>query len=134
MGGDELYDLARRLYPLRRSLTGDGVRETLEVVSVWAPLEVTEVPSGTHVFDWTVPPEWNVREAWIAGPDGARIVDVDDHTLHLMSYSIPVRARMSLEELRPHLYSLPGQPNLIPYQTSFYTPRWGFCLPHRQLE
>lgn len=132
--GEEAWRLVERLYPLARSLTGDGVRATFAILAEHAPLEVHEVPTGTAVLDWTVPQEWNVREAWIAGPDGARVVDVRDHTLHLMSYSTPVHTQMNLQELRPHLYSLPEQPDLIPYRTSFYEPRWGFCLPHRQLE
>ena len=131
--GQEAWRLVERLYPIPRSITGDGVRATLEVLREYVPLEVHEVPSGTAVLDWTVPPEWNVREAWIADASGRRVVDVADHALHLMGYSVPVRARMSLEELRPHLYSLPEQPDLIPYRTSYYQERWGFCLRHRDL-
>jgi aminopeptidase-like protein len=128
MDGDALYELAGRLYPLRRSLTGEGVRETLRIVSEVAPLEVTEVPSGTEVYDWVVPPEWNVREAWVAGPGGERLVDVADHALHLVGYSEPVEATMSGGELDAHLHSLPGHPDWIPYRTAYYDQTWGFCL------
>ncbi len=126
--GAAMHDFVARAFPILRSITGDGVRRTLAMAREIAPLEVHEVPSGTPVFDWTVPPEWNLREAWIAGPDGRRVVDFADHNLHLMSYSVPVRARMSRAELDEHLHSLPEQPELIPYRTSYYREAWGFCL------
>jgi aminopeptidase-like protein len=126
--GEELYDLARRLYPLRRSLTGEGVRQTLSLVSEWAPLERHEVPSGTRVFDWIVPPEWNVKAAWIARPDGTHLVDLEEHALHLVGYSEPVAAQMSGAELDRHLHSLPDHPDWIPYRTAYYERTWGFCL------
>ncbi len=129
--GAAMHAWIARAFPLCRSITGDGVRRTLALAREIAPLEVREVPSGTPALDWTVPPEWNVREAWIAGPDGRRVVDLADHTLHLVSYSAPVRARMSRAELDAHLHSLPEQPDLIPYRTSYYQEAWGFCLPHR---
>ncbi len=132
--GEEAWRLVERLYPIPRSITGDGVRTTLAIVGEHVPVQVHEVPTGTPVLDWTVPREWNVREAWIAGPSGRRVVDLADHALHLMVHSVPVRARMTLEELRPHLHSLPDQPDLIPYKTSYYQERWGFCLRHRDLE
>lgn len=131
--GAELHAFARELYPICRSITGDGFRQTMRLLRQRIPLELREVPSGTQVFDWTVPREWNVREAWIADPSGNRIVDLRDHTLHLVSYSTPVRQRMSLAELRPHLHALPNQPDLIPYRTSYYKDDWGFCLTQRQL-
>jgi len=124
--------LMRELYPICRSITGQGVRDTLAIVGRHIPLEISEVPSGTPVFDWEVPAEWNVREAYIAR-NGERIVDFKRHNLHLVSYSTPVRATMTLEELRPHLHSLPDHPEWIPYRTSYYRRNWGFCLPHRQL-
>jgi len=129
-----MHDLIRELYPLCRSITGDGVRRTLEIVSRELPLEVHEVPTGTQVLDWVVPKEWNVREAWIRGPTGETVVDFQDSNLHLVGYSQPVHARMSLAELQPHLYSLPEQPDWIPYRNSFYRDAWGFCLSHRKLE
>ena len=132
--GRSMMDLAAELYPIPRSLTGDGVRATLERINRRLPLEVHELPTGTPVLDWTVPREWNPREAWIRDPSGGRIVDFADHNLHLVGYSAPVHRRMTLDELRPHLHSLPEQPDLIPYRTSYYEETWGFCLPHRLLE
>lgn len=130
--GQQLYALCQRLWPINRSLTGDGVRETLAILKEVAPeLQIHEVPSGTEVFDWTIPNEWNVREAWIEGPDGHRVVDFAEHNLHLVGYSIPVDATLSLEELQEHLHSLPELPEAIPYVTSYYSPYWGFCLRHQ---
>lgn len=129
--GEAMYALATRLWPINRSTTGDGVRETLRVLKELLPgLTLHEVPSGTRAFDWTVPNEWNVREAWVEGPDGNRVVDFAEHNLHLMGYSIPVDTVMDLEELQGYLYSIPGQPTAIPYVTSCYSERWGFCLRH----
>lgn len=126
-----MFSLASRLFPLNRSLTGEGVRETLHVIQELLPnLEVHEIPSGTKVFDWVIPNEWNVREAWLEDPDGTRVADFGIHNLHLVGYSVPVDTKLSLEELQPHLYSLPEQPGAIPYITSYYSPRWGFCLRH----
>ncbi|NNM28960.1 MAG: DUF4910 domain-containing protein [Akkermansiaceae bacterium] len=132
--GTAMLDLVSRLYPICRSITGDGVRETLEILSEWIPLEVHEVPTGTEVFDWSVPREWNIREAWIEDPHGERVVDFADHNLHVVGYSVPVREKMPLEKLRPHLHSLPDKPGVIPYRTSYYKETWGFCLPHETLQ
>ena len=129
-----MLDLIEKLFPICRSITGDGVRETLAIINEVIPVEVSEIPTGTRVFDWEVPREWNVREAYIENSAGERIVDFEDHNLHLMSYSVPVRRQMRLNELKEHLHSLPGQPTLIPYRTSYYDDNWGFCLPHDQLE
>jgi len=109
--GREMYELMERLYPICRSLTGDGVRETLDLIEEQIPLERTEVASGTQVYDWTLPPEWNIREAWLAGPDGERIVDFADSNLHVLGYSVPVRRRLPLSELREHLFSDPERPD-----------------------
>ena len=133
--GHELHGLASRLFPIARSLTGDGVRKTLSILQDHiGDLDVHEVTSGTPAFDWTVPEEWNLRRAQLIGPDGDIIVDSDNHNLHVVGYSIPTTTTLSLEELQPHLHSLPNQPNAIPYVTSYYKRDWGFCLPHRQRE
>ena len=131
--GREAHELVTRLYPLCRSITGDGVRETLRIVGEQVPLDVVEVPTGTPVLDWTVPLEWNIRDAYVAGPDGRRIVDFQRSNLHVVGYSAPIRRRMSLAELRPHLHTLPDQPGRIPYRTSYYHENWGFCLEHDRL-
>ena len=129
-----MLELMRELYPIPRSLTGDGVRKTLARLSEELPLEITEVPTGTQVFDWAVPKEWNVDEAWIAAPDGTRVVDFADSSLHLLGYSVPVRTRLSLVELRERVFTHAENPDWIPYRTSYYSENWGFCLSQRQLE
>ena len=129
----EMYELIRELYPICRSITGDGVRETLRILTRYVPLEIHEVPSGTPVFDWNVPREWNLRAAWIASCDGRRVVDTRDSNLHVVSYSSPVRRRVALSELREHLHALPDHPDWIPYRTSYYTESWGFCVTQKQL-
>jgi aminopeptidase-like protein len=132
--GRDLHNLATRLYPLCRSITGDGVRQTLDIIGESISLQVHEVPTGTPVFDWTVPREWNIDDAYIKDSSGERVVDFRASTLHVMSYSVPVAATMTLGELRPHLYTLPEQPDLIPYRTSYYAENWGFCLSHDVLQ
>ena len=123
-----------KLFPICRSITGDGVRQTLANIKLEIPINIEEVPSGTQVFDWQVPEEWNVTDAYIDGPDGQRVVDFEANNLHLMSYSIPTDAEMSLDELKPHLFSLPEQPELVPYRTSYYSKNWAFCLAHNKYE
>jgi aminopeptidase-like protein len=130
----EAVELVRELYPICRSITGDGVRHSLEAIGRLLPLQRFEVPSGTPVFDWEVPREWNVREAWVKDPDGRKVVDFSEHSLHLVSYSTPFRGRIPLEELRSHLHSIPEHPDWIPYRTSYYRDYWGFCVRHRDLE
>ena len=131
--GREAHELARRLFPLCRSLTGGGVRATFDLLEEHVPIRRTEIPSGTKVFDWTVPDEWNIRDAYIAAPDGTRVVDFRRSPLHVVSYSEPVRTRLPLDALRERLHTLPDRPELIPYRTSYYERTWGFCLSHRQL-
>lgn len=132
--GAAMHALVRELYPICRSITGDGLRQTLARLGREIPLVVHEVPSGSRVFDWTVPREWNIRDAYVKNAAGERVIDFQRHNLHLVNYSVPVQRRMTLAELRPHLHSLPDRPELIPYRTSYYKESWGFCLPHRQLE
>ena len=132
--GDEMHALMAELYPICRSLTGDGVRETFRILEREVPLEITEIPSGTQVFDWTLPREWSIRDAWIAGADGSRVVDFRRSNLHVLGYSLPVRARMPLGELRKHLFTHPQNADWIPFRTSYYEENWGFCLSQRQLE
>jgi aminopeptidase-like protein len=131
--GKEMYGLVAELYPLCRSITGDGVRRTLDIVGREIDLDVHEVPTGTRVLDWTVPREWNLRDAWVEDPSGRRVIDVRVSNLHVVSYSAPVRARMPLAELRRHLHTLPEHPGWIPYRTTYYAEDWGFCLSHNQL-
>ncbi len=121
-----------KLFPINRSLTGNGNRETLKILSEIIDLAITEVPSGTPCFDWTVPAEWNVKEAWIKDSNGNKIIDFSKNNLHLLGYSEPFHGKISFKELKPHLYTLPDQPDLIPYLTSYYKRRWGFCLTHNQ--
>ncbi|MGG1518908.1 DUF4910 domain-containing protein [Paenibacillus oryzisoli] len=128
---DKLFD---RLFPICRSITGPGVRETIAIFQQYIPLEQFAVPTGAQVFDWEIPREWRIREAWLKGPNGETIVDFKHHNLHVLNYSVPVNRTLSLDEVKEHLYSVPNLPDAIPYVTSYYKERWGFCLPHRELE
>jgi aminopeptidase-like protein len=132
--GDELLALMRELYPIPRSLTGNGVRDTLAVLSREVPLEVIETPSGSEVFDWTVPREWNLRGAWIDGTNGDRILDLADSSLHVLGYSIPVDKIVSLDELRAHSFTHGTEVDWIPYRTSYWEEQWGFCMSRRLLD
>ena len=132
--GAGMHALMARLRPIRASITGDGIRETLRVLAGELPLTLHQAASGTPAFDWTVPPEWNLRDAYVVDPRGRRVVDVADSPLHVVNYSVPVRARLTLDELRGHLHSLPAHPDWIPYRASYYRESWGFCLRHRTLE
>lgn len=132
--GRRAYELAREIYPICRSITGEGVRQTLQRVGREIPLQVHEVPSGTAVFDWQVPLEWNIRDAYVKDAQGRRLIDFRESNLHVVSYSTPVRETMTLEQLRPRLHSLPEHPDWIPYRTSYYKPSWGFCLRDRDLQ
>jgi aminopeptidase-like protein len=132
--GAELHDRIRRLYPICRSITGDGVRQTLTILAEEIRLTVEEVATGTPAYDWSVPKEWNIRDAYIKDAAGVRIVDFGASNLHVVGYSAPVHAFLSLSELRPHLHSIPEHPDWIPYKTSYWSETWGFCLPDRLLQ
>ncbi|MER9952254.1 DUF4910 domain-containing protein [Mesorhizobium sp. M0047] len=128
--GQEIHALAERLFPICRSITGDGVRQTLDILSGHIDLERHEVPTGTQVFDWTVPKEWDIRSASITGPDGQTVLDFADSNLHIVNYSLPFKGTLPLSELRSHIHTLPEQPQVIPYRTCYYAPTWGFCADY----
>ncbi|MET9114560.1 DUF4910 domain-containing protein [Streptomyces longwoodensis] len=132
--GEEMYALVERMYPLCRSITGDGVRATLDIVGEYIELQRHEVPTGTQVLDWTVPQEWNIRDAYVADATGRRVVDFAASSLHVLGYSVPVARTMPLSELREHLHTLPEHPKWVPYRTSYYRPDWGFCLAQETLD
>jgi aminopeptidase-like protein len=129
----EIYQLISDLYPICRSITGDGVRKTLDFVQQYISLELHEVKSGTPVFDWTVPKEWNIRDAYIKNSRGEKIIDFQKLNLHVLNYSLPVNQKIQLEELKKHLITIPDKPDWVPYRTSYYKETWGFCLSHNQL-
>jgi aminopeptidase-like protein len=129
---EKLYQLICELYPICRSITGNGFRETLKILKQHIPLEVHEVPTGTQVFDWTVPKEWNIKDAYIKNYKGEKIVDFANSNLHVLNYSIPIHKKVDIEELKAHLFTIPEHPDWIPYQTSYYQEAWGFCLSHNQ--
>jgi len=130
--GLEMWSLVEKLFPINRSITGNGVRQTLKILSEQIPLKIHEVPTGTKVFDWTIPQEWNLRDAYIIDPHGNKIADFKKCNLHIVGYSVPIDRTLTLDELQEHLYSLPDQPEAIPYITSYYKERWGFCIAHNE--
>ena len=131
--GEDLYRFISELYPICRSITGEGARETLRLIGKRIPLEIHEVPSGAQVFDWVVPKEWNIKDAYIKSPQGERVVDFRNSNLHVINYSIPVHRKISRDELKKHLFAMPEHPDWIPYRTAYYKEDWGFCLTHNQL-
>jgi len=132
--GYEMYQLIEKLFPICRSITGNGVRETLEIIKHQIPLEIHEIPSGTDVYDWTIPKEWNIIDAYIENSSGEKIVDFKKSNLHVLSYSIPIDKKITLVELKEHIFTLPEHPDWIPYRTSYYEENWGFCLPFNQFK
>ena len=130
--GENMYSLLKKMFPICRSITGDGVRETLGIIRENIPIEVYEVPTGTKVFDWEIPQEWNIKDAYILDEYNKKIVDFKENNLHVVGYSAPIDMVLNLEELQPHLFSSEEQPDAIPYITSYYKKRWGFCLTHNQ--
>ena len=131
--GTSIHERMAAMFPICRSITGEGLRETLRLVGRELPLEMVETPTGTPVLDWIVPNEWNIQGAWIEAPDGTRVVDFADSNLHVLNYSAPIDATVSLDELREHVFTHPD-PDLVPYRTSYYVERWGFCMSRRQLD
>ena len=130
--GVKMYELMTELFPICRSITGNGVRKTLQIISKEIPLEIHEIPTGKNVFDWEIPKEWNINDAYIKAPNGQKIVDFQKSNLHIISYSIPIHKKISLDELKEHIHTLPNKPDLIPYHTSYYNENWGFCMTHKQ--
>jgi len=133
--GIEIYDLIKKLFPICRSITGNGVRETLEIIKKHlSNLEIHQVPSGTKVFDWTIPKEWNIKDAFIKNSKGEKIIDFKNSNLHVLNYSTPINTKISLKELKNHIFTIPDFPDWIPYRTSYYQENWGFCMSHKQFE
>lgn len=131
---NELFSLMEELYPICRSITGNGVRKTLKILKKKVNLKIIEVPSGTKVFDWKIPFEWNINDAYVKNLQGQRVIDFKKSNLHLLNYSIPINKKVTQKELKLHLHTLPEKPNSIPYVTSYYKKNWGFCIPHAKLE
>ncbi len=130
--GGEMYQLMTELFPICRSITGNGVRETLNIIKKHIPITVHEVPSGTQVFDWIVPKEWNITNAYVKNSKGEKIIDFRENNLHILNYSVPVKKKVPLRELKEHLFTLPEYPDWVPYRTSYYKENWGFCISHNQ--
>lgn len=128
--GEKMYEMVAALYPICRSITGDGLRATLGKIGDYIPLHISEVATGTEVFDWEIPKEWNIRDAFVKNPRGEKIIDFKKSNLHVLNYSVPIHEKMSLEALTPHLFTLKDHPDWIPYRTSYYKETWGFCLSH----
>ena len=129
----DIHELIETLYPICRSITGNGVRETLQIIKKYIPIQIHEVSSGTQVFDWIIPKEWNIKDAYIKNKNGKKIIDFKKSNLHVLSYSIPIKKKIHFNELKKYLHTLPEHPDWIPYLTSYYKENWGFCLSHNEL-
>lgn len=132
--GSEIFSLIKELYPICRSITGEGVRETLKIISKTIPIQINEIKTGTKIFDWEIPKEWNVNDAYIIDPDGRKFAEFKKLNLHLLNYSIPFNGEVEFQELKKHLFTIPEQPELIPYRTSYYNENWGFCIAHNEFK
>jgi len=130
--GFKMYDLIKNLFPICRSITGNGVRNSLNIIKKEIPIEIFEVPSGSKVFDWTVPREWNINDAYVKNSKGEKVIDFSNNNLHILNYSIPIKTKLNLQSLKNHLHTLPDHPDWIPYLTTYYNENWGFCLSHNQ--
>jgi len=128
--GNEIHGMISEMYPICRSITGNGFRDTLRIISKYIPIKVKEVPSGTKAFDWTIPKEWNIKDAYVKNSKGKKIIDFQKSNLHVVNYSIPIKAKMPLSELKKRIFTLPDKPKLVPYRTSYYEENWGFCMSH----
>jgi len=131
---EEIFDLIEKMYPICRSITGNGVRETLSIISKIIPIKIYEVPSKTKVLDWEIPLEWNIKDAWIKNGSGKKIIDFKNCNLHVLNYSIPIHKKVNLQELKKHLFTLPDYPESIPYRTSYHNKEWGFCISYNQFK
>ena len=131
---NELFSLMKILFPICRSITGNGLRKTLKILKKQVDLKIIEIPTGSKVFDWKIPYEWNIADAYVKSLKGERIIDFKKSNIHVLNYSIPINKRVSREELKRHLHTLADKPNSIPYVTSYYKKNWGFCIAHNQLE
>ena len=132
--GQEIYQLIENLYPICRSITGNGFREFMQILQNYIPLELHEVPTGTQVLDWVVPREWNVRDAYVKNAKGEKVIDFQKSNLHILNYSVPINRKVKLAELKEHLFSIPEQEDWIPYRTSYYKENWGFCITQKILD
>jgi len=132
--GTEIFDLIKNLYPIHRSITGEGIRQTLDIIKKYIPLQINEIPTGTKVFDWEIPKEWNINDAYVKNTKGKKIIDLKKSNLHILGYSVPIRKKVSLAELKKHLFTIPDKPDWIPYRTSYYKENWGFCITQNQFD
>ena len=128
----DMYELIKELYPLCRSITGNGVRTTHDIIRKRVQIQTHEIASGTKVYDWVVPKEWNIDDAYLISPEGKKIIDFKKSNLHVVSYSVPIKTKLPLDELKKHIHTLPEQSDVIPYLTSYYSEDWGFCMTHNQ--